>query len=542
MAARIDVDAVVVGAGHHGLVAAAILADAGWDVLVLEAQDEIGGAVRSTELCPGFVADRFSSFHPLAVASPVLRALELERHGLRWAHAPAVLAHPLGEHAAVVHRDPERTAAGLAAAHPRDGDTWLALVRRWERIEEPLLQTLFAAFPPVRGPVGLLRRVGTPEALRIARFAALPATRMARELFDGEPARMLLLGNAAHGDAPPVAPVSGALGWLLAMLGQRHGFPAPGGGAGRLAAALRRRAETAGAQIRTGERVERVVVRAGRAVGVRTRTGLAVRARRAVVADVSAPALFGQLLPVDAVPARLRDDLRRFEWDAPTVKIDWALDGAIPWRSPGVAGAGTVHLCGGPDGEHGGDHSGEHRLVRWSADLETGRLPRAPFVLLGQMTTTDPARSPAGTECAWAYSHLPPGRSGAADADELAHRIVATVQAHAPGFADLIRHQAVRGPAELEAADANLVGGAVNGGTAQLHQQLLFRPVPGLGRAETPVAHLFLASASAHPGGGVHGACGQLAARAALAEHGGLGAARRALRSAAMRHLFRDSP
>ncbi|MGE3286538.1 MAG: phytoene desaturase family protein [Pseudonocardia sp.] len=531
MATRIEVDAAVIGAGHHGLVAAAILADAGWDVLVLEAQDDVGGAVRSTQLCPGFVADRFSSFHPLAVASPVLRALELEHHGLRWAHAPAVLAHPLERAVAVLHRDPGQTAAGLAAGHPRDGDAWLALVRRWERIEEPLLQTLFAAFPPVRGPVGLLRRVGTPDALRIARFAALPATRMARELFDGEPARMLLLGNAAHGDAPPVAPVSGALGWLLAMLGQRHGFPAPVGGAGSLAAALLRRAEAAGAQVRTGERVERVVVHGGRAVGLRTATGLAVRARRVVVADVSAPALFGRLLAPDAVPARLREDLRRFEWDTPTVKIDWALDGPVPWRAPGVAGAGTVHLG-----------AGEHGLVRWSADLETGRLPRVPFVVLGQMTTTDPGRSPAGTECAWAYSHLPPGRTGAAETAELARRVVAAVEAHAPGFGDLIRHQAVRGPAELEAADANLVGGAVNGGTAQLHQQLLFRPVPGLGRAETPVAHLFLASASAHPGGGVHGACGHLAARAALAEHGGLGPARRALRSAAMRHLFREAP
>lgn len=523
------VDAVVVGAGHHGLVAAAELADAGWDVLVLEAEQDVGGAVRSAELFPGFTADRFSAFYPLAAASPVLRALELHEHGLRWAHAPAVLAHPLGDTAAVLHRDPARTAAGLAAGHPRDGDAWLDLVRRWERIEEPLLRTLFAPFPPVRGPVALLRRLGTPEALRLARFAALPATRMGHELFDGEPGRMLLLGNAAHTDVPLGGAVSGAFGWLLAMLGQRHGFPSPVGGTGMLAAALLRRAEAAGAQVRTGQRVERIAVRGGRAVGVHTAAGLAVRARRAVLADVSAPALFSRLLPADAVPARIREDLAHFAWDAPTVKVDWALDAPVPWRAADVAGAGTVHLGGG-----------ERDLVRWSADVETGELPRRPFVLFGQMTTVDPARSPAGTEAAWGYTHLPRGCTGDAAADRLARRVEDVVEAYAPGFRDRIRHRAVQRPGDLQEADANLVGGAVNGGTAQLFQQLLFRPVPGLGRPETPVAHLFLASAAAHPGGGVHGVCGHLAARAALAEHAPLGTVRRALRSAAMRHLFTD--
>lgn len=524
-----SVDAVVVGAGHHGLVAAAVLADAGWDVLVLEAQDEVGGAVRSAGGAPGFTVDRFSAFYPLAAASPVLRSLELHEHGLRWCHAPAVLAHPLGDTAAVLHRDPERTAAGLATTHPRDGDAWLALVRQWERVEEPLLRTLFAPFPPVRGPVQLLRRIGTPDALRIARFAALPGTRMGRELFDGEPARLLLLGNTAHADAPLGSTVSGAFGWLLAMLGQRHGFPSPEGGTGMLAAALRRRAEAAGAVVRTGERVDRIAVRGGRAVGVHTATGLAVRARRAVVADVSAPALFTRLLSVDAVPARIRDDLTRFVWDTPTVKLDWALDGPFPWRAGDVGGAGTVHLGGGEDD-----------LVRWSADVETGRLPDRPFVLLGQMTTVDPTRSPPGTESAWAYTHLPRGRTGDDDADELARRVEAAVEEQAPGFRARVRHRTVQRPGDLEAADENLVGGAVNGGTAQLFQQLLFRPVPGLGRPETPIGQLYLGSASAHPGGGVHGVCGYLAARAALAEHGRLGMVRRAVRSAAMRHLFAD--
>ena len=522
----LDVDAVVVGGGHHGLVAAAVLADAGWDVCLLEAQDEVGGAVRSTLLHPGFVGDRFSAFYPLAAASPVLRGLELERHGLRWAHAPAVLAHPPSADAAVaavLHRDPTATAEGLDADHPGDGAAWLALCRQWRSIEEPLLRSLFTAFPPVRGPVQLLRRLGAAESLRLARFLMLPATRMGEELFRGEAARLLLAGNAAHADAPPTAPGSGIYGWLLSMLGQHHGFPAPVGGAGQLAAALRSRAEAAGAVVRTGEPVERIVVRGGRAVGVVSATGTRVRARRAVVADVSAPDLYLRLLPPGAVPARVRADLARFVWDTPVVKVDWALDGRIPWCAAGVGAAGTVHLGADADG-----------LVRWSADLETRTLPRSPFLLLGQMTTADPTRSPAGTESAWAYTHLPRGVTAAVDARELARRAEAVVECHAPGFRDRILRRVVRGPEDLAADDANLGDGAVNGGTAQLFQQLVFRPTPGLGRAETPIANLYLGSAAAHPGGGVHGVCGFLAASAALGEHGRVGFLRRRLTSGLM--------
>ena len=522
----LDVDAVVIGGGHHGLVAAAVLADAGWDVCVVEAQDEVGGAVRSTEHHRGFVADRFSAFYPLAAASPVLQALELERHGLAWAHAPAVLAHPArpdSAEAAVMYRDAERTAAGLDAEHPGDGDAWLRLCAQWRAIEGPLLQTLFSTFPPVRGPARLLAALGAADTLELLRFALLPATRMGAELFGGEAARLLLAGNTAHADVPPGAPVSGTFGWLLAMLGQQHGFPTPVGGTGQLAAALARRAESAGATIHTGEPVERIVVRGGRAVAVDTAAGRRIRARRAVIADVSAPALYTRLLPPDAVPARILAALGRFTWDTPVVKIDWALDSPIPWRADGVAGAGTVHV--------GADGPG---LVHWSADLETGVLPVSPFLLLGQMTTADPTRSPAGTESAWAYTHLPRGVVDDAAADELADRAGAVVETYAPGFRDRILHQFVARPSDLERADANLVHGAVNGGTAQLFQQLIFRPVPGLGRPETPISRLYLGSAAVHPGGGVHGVCGFLAARAALGEDGWRGAGRRRITSAAL--------
>jgi len=527
-----EVDAVVVGGGHHGLVAAAVLADAGWDVLLLEAQPELGGAVRSTEWHPGFVADRFSAFYPLAAASPVLRALELERHGLRWAHAPAVLAHPLrpdGTAAAVLHRDPERTAAALDAHHPGDGAAWLGLCRQWRAVEEPLLRSMFTTFPPVRGPAQLLRRIGAADALELLRFLLLPATRMGEERFGGAAARLLIAGNAAHTDVPVTAPGSGLYGLVLAMLGQHHGFPTPVGGTGELTAALARRAESAGAVLRTGERVEQILVDGGRAAGVVCAGGMRVMVRRAVVADVSAPDLYLRLLPPAAVPARVRDDLTRFVWDAPTLKVDWALGAPIPWRAPDVAAAGTVHLGADVDG-----------LVRWGADLETGALPSSPFLLLGQMTTTDPTRSPSGTESVWAYTHLPRGWSGA-DEDELARRVEAVVEAHAPGFRDRILHRTVLRPADLLAADANLGHGAVGGGTSHLFQQLVFRPVPGLGRPETPVDRLYLGSAAAHPGGGVHGVCGFLAAKAALAADGRAGFLRRKISSAALA-LVHGSP
>ncbi|HEY2766473.1 MAG TPA: NAD(P)/FAD-dependent oxidoreductase [Pseudonocardiaceae bacterium] len=527
----VRVDAVVVGGGHHGLVAATVLADAGWDVCLLEATDRLGGAIRSEALHPGFVTDLYSAFYPLTVASPVLRSLELESHGLRWSHAPTVLAHPPRPDsavAAVLHHNPEDTAAGLAREHPADGAAWLKLVEDWRRVREPLLRSLFTAFPPVRGPAGLLRSLGTGGMLRLARFLMLPARRMGQELFRGAAGRLLLCGNALHSDIPIDAPGSGTFGWLLAMLAQDVGFPVPVGGAGKLAGALARRAEAAGAQLHTGQRVERIEVAGGRAARVRTAAGLTVQARRAVIADLAAPTLYLDLLPRDAVPATVLDDLRRFQWDTPVVKVNWALDGPIPWRAAGVSGAGTVHV--GCD---------ENQMAHWSADLEGATIPRRPFLLMGQMSTADPSRSPAGTGSVWAYTHLPRGVTDDVSADLLAERVDAVVESFAPGFGARVLRRMVQRPGDLERDDANLAGGAVNGGTAQLHQQLIFRPVPGLGRPETPVPGLYLGSAAAHPGGGVHGACGWLAARAALADHGALGGLRRAARSAVVELLHR---
>jgi phytoene dehydrogenase-like protein len=306
-------------------------------------------------------------------------------------------------------------------------------------------------------------------------------------------------------------------GWLLASLGQQVGFPVPEGGAGRLSAALVARLRRSGGRVVTGARVTSVEVEGGRAVGVATADGLAVRARRAVLADVGAPQLYLSLLDRTAVPARTLADLRRFQYDPGTVKVDWALREPIPWLDPVVARAGTVHVADSLD-----------QLSLHGYQLATRQVPSEPFLLVGQMTTTDPTRSPAGTEVAWAYTHVPARARGdaggedvdsrwdAASTDRFVARMEARIERLAPGFRDRILARHVLTPPRMEALDANLVSGAINGGTAQIHQQLVFRPTVGLGRAETPIAGLFLASASAHPGGGVHGAAGSNAARAAL--------------------------
>ncbi|WP_217139757.1 NAD(P)/FAD-dependent oxidoreductase [Streptomyces sp. AC627_RSS907] len=515
-------DAVVVGAGPNGLVAANLLVDAGWSVEVLEEQHEPGGAVRhDSGVAPGFVNDLFSSFYPLAAASPVLAGLRLEDHGLRWAHAPHVLAHPLTDGTcAVLDRDVGTTAASLDVFAPGDGAAWDRLHGVWDRYRADILDALFTPFPPVRAGARLALRLRAGGGLRLARTLVLPVRRLGEEEFRGEGGKLLLAGNALHADLAPEAAGSGGFGWLMSMLGQTYGFPVPVGGAGALTAALVHRLRARGGTLRCGRRVEHVLVRDRRAVGVRTAGGETVAARRAVLADVSVPALYGELVAPEHLPDQVLADLRRFQWDFATFKVDWALDGPVPWRCGDAARAGTVHLADGLD-----------ELTRFAAQIAMHQVPDRPFALFGQMTTTDATRSPRGTESAWAYTHVPhdvrgdvgeEGVTGRWDLEEqeiMADRVERQVERFAPGFRALIRARRVLAPPTLQAMDANLEGGAINGGTTAMHQQLVFRPVPGTGRPETPVAGLFLASAGAHPGGGVHGAPGANAARAALRQH-----------------------
>lgn len=522
-------DAVVVGAGPNGLVAANLLADAGWSVLVLEEQPEPGGAVRhDRRVDPAFVNDLFSSFYPLAAASPVLSALRLQDHGLRWSHAPSVLAHPLTDgRCALLDRRIDTTAASLDAFAPGDGAAWHRLHEIWEQLRPDLLSALFTPFPPVRATARLALRLRAAGGLRMARTLALPVRRMGEEEFEGEGGRLLLAGNALHADLAPEATGSGGFGWLMAMLGQTYGFPVPVGGSGALTQALTRRLEAVGGQVRCGQRVTSITVRDRRAVGVRTADGRAIAARRAVLADVSVPALYGELVAPEYLPDQLLADLRRFQWDFATFKVDWALDGPVPWQAEQAARAGTVHLGDGMD-----------ELTRFAAQIAMHQVPDRPFLLFGQMTKADASRSPGGTESAWAYTHVPheitadagddgiTGQWNTTDQELMADRVEQQVERFAPGFRSLVRARRILAPPTLQALDGNLVNGAINGGTTAVHQQLVFRPVPGTGRPETPVAGLYLASAGAHPGGGVHGAPGANAAHAALRRHRPPGLAR----------------
>jgi phytoene dehydrogenase-like protein len=513
-------DAVVIGSGPNGLVAANVLADAGWSVLVLEAQPEVGGAVRSDrELDPRFIHDTFSAFYPLAAGSEVIKGLHLEDHGLRWLRAPAVLGNPLPDGSwAVLYDDVDATCAGLQAHAAGDGDRWMALYDDWMSIGTPLLDALMSPFPPVKGGLRTLAKLPKVGGLSYVRTLLEPARRFVESQFSGEAGRLLLAGNAGHSDIPLDAPGSGLMAILLAMLAQTVGFPVPEGGAGALTQAMARRLESTGGTIRCNSHVDAIQVRDRRAHAVVLSSGETVEAGRAVLADVMASRLYGGLVDWADLPPRTRGDMARFQLDPSTVKVDWALDRPVPWTAPPDKMPGTVHIA-----------DSTSQLVASLQQISVHTVPAEPFLLIGQMTTSDPCRSPSGTESLWAYTHVPQdiqndagdeGITGAwdhDDAEKMADRMQRRIEKYAPDFASAITARRVLTPPELERRDENLVGGAINGGTAELHQQLVFRPIPGNGRADTPIRGLFLASASAHPGGGVHGAAGSNAARAAIA-------------------------
>ena len=515
-------DALVVGAGPNGLVAANVLADAGWSVLVLEAQPTPGGAVRSDrEVHPDFVHDTFSAFYPFAAVSPALQGLHLEQHGLTWRHAPAVLGHPTPDGSwAMLTRDREQTASWMDDATRGDGESWLDLCATWDRVGDSLVSGLLKPFPPVRAGLGLAAHLPRAGGLDLVKLLLSPVTDLGRRRFAGTAPGLLLAGNAGHADLPPTSPGSGAFGLLMTMLAQTVGFPAPEGGAGSLTDALVRRLESLGGEVRCGREVTRIIVADGRVRGVVTADGERVDAGRAVLADVGAQALFGRLVDAEHLPRGVLSGMRHFQQDPGTVKVDFALDGPVPWAQPPPQTPGTFHVADSVD-----------QIAEAMGQVEARLVPAEPFLLAGQMTSTDETRSPAGTESLWAYSHVPQpdpsvrdagdgGIRGTWDADDrerFGDRVQARLERLAPGLTSRILARRVLGPRELEERDANLVGGSVNGGTSQLHQELVLRPVPRMwGRPETGVRGLYLASASAHPGGGVHGGPGNNAARAAL--------------------------
>ena len=511
-------EAVVIGAGPNGLVAANLLADAGWDVLLLEAESAVGGAVKSdSDVADGFVHDTFSSFYPMAAVSPVIRKLRLEQHGLTWRQAPAVLGHPLPDGDwALLHSDVEATARALESAAAPDGPAWRELCADWGRIGPAITDALLTPFPPVRGGLRMLAKLPGVGGLQYLRTLLEPALTLGSARFVAPHAPLLIAGNAMHSDIPLSAPGSGMLGLLLTMIGQHQGFPVPEGGAGELSAALARRFEALGGRIRCGVRVDGVLVDRRTACGVLTSEGERIAAR-AVIADVSAPALYGGLVDWSDLPQRTRTAMSRFEIDPATIKVDWALNGPVPWSSPPAVPPGTIHISDSVE-----------QMGEAQAAITNHQIPAEPFILAGQMSTTDPTRSPPGTEAFWAYTHMPQqatadqgpdgltGRWNHDETERMADRIQRRIEVYAPDFGSRILSRRVLGPLELQSRNANLINGALGGGTASLHQQLIFRPVPGLGRAETPIRGLFLGSASAHPGGAVHGACGANAARATM--------------------------
>jgi phytoene dehydrogenase-like protein len=507
-------DALVVGSGPNGLSAAITLAQAGLRVLVLESSARPGGAVATEELTlPGFLHDTYSSVYPAAAASPVFSGLPLHRHGLRWIHPGACYAHALPDGRSVaLYRDLDRTVASLERSHNGDG-------RRWRAFAEPLLsnfdalaRTMLGGFPPLAGAARMTARLGPRTMLDFARLVLMPAEALAGELFEGDGARAWLYGSAMHSDVPPAAAGSAIAAAYLNLLGHGAGWPSPQGGAGRLADALVGCLRELGGELRTAATVTAIASERGRAVGVELAGGERLSAPT-IVADVMPSALAS--LAGDAFRGDYQCALRRYRPGPATLKVDWALDGAIPWAATEAREAGTVHVGGTAQ-----------ELV---AAATSRGLPERPFMLLGQQSIADPTRAPAGRHTAWAYTHGPQLADWEAERDRHVQRMEAQVERFAPGFRERILARHVLAPADLERRNPNLIGGDVGGGSSAL-DQLIFRPVPALVPYRTPVRGLYLCSAATFPGGGVHGVPGRAAARVALLQRRLLRVARAAPR------------
>ncbi|MDQ6847785.1 MAG: NAD(P)/FAD-dependent oxidoreductase [Candidatus Dormibacteraeota bacterium] len=468
MASRYD--AVVVGAGPNGLAAAITLAEQGLSVHVVEASDDVGGACRTAELTlRGFHHDVGAAVLTFGTSSRFFRDLG-GREGVEFVHSPAVLAHPLdGDDAIVMERSVDDTAAGLGRDQTRYRRTFTPLA---EHAPELLDQFLGPLRPP-RHPI-LVSAFGAP--------ALLPASLLARGLFRGSRARALFAGMSAHSMLSLHSPASASIGLVLGMVGHSVGWPVVRGGSGNVSVALAARLESLGGTVETGRRV----------------TALSqLPPSRVQLLDLVPRSI--EAVCTDALPPRYRRRLRGYRYGPGLFKLDWALDGPIPWRDESCARAATVHLGGSLN-----------EVVASESTVAAGGHPEQPFVILVQPSLFDASRAPDGGHTAWAYGHVPNGSRV-----DMTSRIEGQVERFAPGFRDRVIGRHTMNTAALEAYDANLVGGDINGGLFSL-SQMFTRPVPRVDPYSTPNPRVFICSAATPPGGGVHGMCGWWAAQSAL--------------------------
>lgn len=490
----------VVGAGHHGLVAAIRLAAGGCEVTVFEAGTQAGGGVRSAELTrPGFIHDTCAGFFPLAHASPVFRELEL---GVGWVNPPIAMVHVTDEHGGEValHRELAATVASLERCAPGAGAAWRDLVDALWPHRDALIDAVLGPIPPIRPMARLLAGL-RGRALELAPVALASSAGLGAQLFGDDAASAWLAGSGAHADLSPESAGSAAFALGLNFLAHAVGWPVVRGGAGRLSEALVARLAEHGGAVRCHSPVEAIQLTRGRPSGVRLAGGETVPAD-AVVCTASPRVLLG-LLPPSALPRRVERRLQGWRYSVGTLKLDWALSAAVPWTSPHAREAAVVHV-GGPIQE----------ITASLSHARLGRFPERPALVVGQQSVADPTRAPEGRHTLYAYARVPPP----AELDEAAmvDAVERQIERFAPGFRSLVEGRSVRPPAAIEAENPSMAEGDLASGSCELDQQLIFRPDPRLCRGRTPVNGLYVAGGWVHPGPGVHGVSGWRAAELLL--------------------------